>query len=527
MKKIICVLLTAVLLLAISGCGEYVEGSTATRDTYVEIDPGGVDINAQDTSTVTLLLNGLPITESPGLYEIFMNMEIYAQWSDGHTVVVSKFNEEGVAVASGLDGDYSVTLSDVPGDYTYNINGYTSDNNNRRINIDLYRILYGEGPGTGEYYPYIKEFSDVGVYEITIDSPEQVVMCRFAPGISGIYSIESWVSVAEDSVNPQYDHYYGSVAAVWYGYTIDDGGAEGNYTKNFKEIRTVSDDEIGNVFVFGVHASSKDGVYPIKVQVAVLRIGDMNDRYHKVYMVPQEELRQTLPGEGDFVDYWTLQSNGTYLLDSSKCRLWSKEDGGDGYYHIYDEVEYATTDGWGPTLYARITAPTIMGYALNQLEWMGNGNNMLTLSDGITFYSFKQMIEGFLSLATIHEGWDGSNYCVNICPCHKDEANPIWACEEYCETCHSLCTQVKPELYGKPGYANAVNGDGVYPVTEELKDFLLLFAECHNLFCDGTGDAEAEGLASDQYSMWLWAVGYYTGDKGGLCQMGDKIADQA
>lgn len=528
MRRIICLLLVLLLVFSLSACGEYVEGSVATRDTYVEIDPGGVDVNAQDTSTVTLKLNGMPIKENPSFYALYLEMDIYAQWTDGHTMVVSKFDEEGVAVATGLDGDYSVTLSDVPGDYTYNINGYTTTNDNRRIELDLYRILYGDGPGTDVYYPYIKELSDQGVYEITIDSPDQVVLCRFAPGVSGIYTIESWVSVAEDNINPQYDYWYGSPAWAVYGYTIDDGGAEGTYTKNFKDVRSVSEAELGNVFIFGIHASAKDGQYPIKVQVAVLKTGELEERYNKVFVVPQENLRQALDhkdadGNSLFTYYW--QSRGTSnLLDSEKCRLWRTEDGGDGYYHIYDEELYAANGGWGPTLYAQITSTTIMEYALNGVEWMGNGNNMLTLTENGVFYGYKQFIEGFESLITIHPPWEGSNYCVNNCPCHKDDPAPIvWACETFCEQCHSTCTQVLPELYGTPGYADAVNSDGVYPVTEELQRFLQLFAECHNLFCDGTGDAEANGLISDQDSMWLWCVGYYTDDEGGLCQMGEEI----
>ena len=538
MKKLICVLLCLATLLSLTACGEYVEGSTATRDTLVNINPDDVDPDAQDTSTVTLMLNGMPIAENPGFYMLYLEMEIYCQWFDGHTMVVSKFDEQGVAVATGLDGDYSVTLSDVPGDYTYNINGHMTTNDNRRIELDLYRILYGDGPGTDWAYPYVKEFSDQGVYEITIDSPDQVVMCRFAPGVSGIYTIESWVSVAEDNINPQYDYWYGSVAWAQYGYTVDDGGAEGTYTKNFKDVRTVDEDEIGNVFIFGIHATAKDGQYPITVQVAVLKTGEMSDRYSKTYMVPQEVLRYAKVGAGEFVNYWQLQSNGTYLLDDTKCKLWSVEDGGDGYYHIYDEELYAAHGGWGPTLYAQIvasgidpvtmecigTGATIMGYSLDRIEWMGNGNNMLTVVENGMYFSYKQFIEGFGSLSSIHNGWEGSNYCVNNCPCHKDDPAPItWACQSFCETCHSLCTQVLPELYGAPGYADAVNADGLYPVTEELKHFLQIFAECQNLFCDGTGDAEAKGLASDQDSMWLWAVGYYTGDPGGECQMGEIV----
>ena len=524
MKRLICLLLVLIMLLGLTACGEYTEGSTATRETYVEIPPDSVDPEDELTSSVTLMVNGMPIDQNPAFYVLYLEMEIYAQWYDGHTMVVSKFDEKGVALATGLDGDFAVTLSDVPGDYTYNINGHTTDNDNRRIEIDVYRILYGEGPGTDYMYPYVREFSDTGVYEITIDSPDQVIMCRFAPGISGIYTIESWVDVADDNVNPKYDYWYGSVAAAWYHHTVDDGGACGVYTKNFKDVRTISDEEIGNVFIFGVHASAKDGQYPIKVQVAVLRTGDFGDRYEKEVMLPEEELRQVPEHPDATLEYFWTRENGSIRLDASKCKLWRKEDGGDGYYHIYDEVVYAATNGWGPTLYAQISANTIMGYALNTLEWQGNGNNMLTIGSTLSkLYDYKQFIEGFESLATEHGGnFVGSCFCVKDCKCHK-ATDKILACQEFCENCLSICTQAKPEEYGTPGYADAVNSDGVYPVTEELQKFLQLFAESHNLFCDGTGAAEDKGLTSDQKSMWLWAVVYYSDDNGGACQLGSLI----
>ncbi len=74
MKKIICTMLCLCMLLALTACGEFTEGSMASRDTYVEIDPGDVDVNAEDTSTVTLMLNGLPISENPGFYMLYLEM---------------------------------------------------------------------------------------------------------------------------------------------------------------------------------------------------------------------------------------------------------------------------------------------------------------------------------------------------------------------------------------------------------------------------------------------------------------------
>lgn len=547
MKKLICFLLALSMMLTLAACGAYTEGSTATRDTFIQItDP--VDPEAEDVSSVTLTLNGRSIVENPGFYELFLSLDIYAQWSDGYTTVVAQFDEEGVARATSLDGDYHVTLlakrqgeeldsssafSQTIGDYTYNINGHSSTNDTREIEVPMYRILAGDGPGTDWMYPYVKELSDQGVYKITLDSPDQVVMCRFAPEFSGVYTIESWVSVADDNINPIYDRWYGSVAWASYGYSVDDGSAEGTYTKNFKDVRTVTDEEIGNVFIFGVHGTAKDGHYPIEVYISVLKTAELHERDEEIFMVPTD-LHYALDPKGDnpndpndrpaFLDYWQPQAGGTYLLDDSKCKLWPVEEGGDGFYHVYDPEMYPETNGWGPTLYARITSPTLAGYSLQNVEYMGQGNNMLTLKKGNIYHRYKQFIEGFKSLAEFRPNYGGSYYCVGDCQCHEDSGpNDMYACEEYCEGCSMDCTQVKPELYGTPGYANAVNSDGVYPVTEELKVFLQLFAECHNLFCDGTGQLEEEGLNSDQESMWLWAVGYYENDQGGKCEMGGLV----
>ena len=37
------------------------------------------------------------------------------------------------------------------------------------------------------------------------------------------------------------------------------------------------------------------------------------------------------------------------------------------------------------------------------------------------------------------------------------------------------------------------------------------------------GDAEQMGINADEASMWLWAVGYYSDDRGGKCEMGEIV----
>lgn len=58
-------------------------------------------------------------------------------------------------------------------------------------------------------------------------------------------------------------------------------------------------------------------------------------------------------------------------------------------------------------------------------------------------------------------------------------------------------------------YAQYVNGDGVYAVTEELKTFLQDFSVAQRYFNDGNGWAELNGYNSSEANQWLFDCGYY------------------
>lgn len=544
MKRSMYIFVALLLVVSLTACDAIKTtqpGTQATRPTYV-MDTVPEEIPEEELFTVTLHMNGKPITEDAYFHQIFKDLMakndgIYAQWNDGYSYYLAKFDENGVAKAAGLDGTFHVTLSALPGDYVYNVNDYYATNDERQIVIDVYRLLVSnQGDGTGWYYPLVMEFGELGVYEITIDSPEQVVKCRYTPDQSGIYQIASWESVAEDKVNPKVEVHYGTAGYVTEKprFILDDGGAEAEsgFCKNFSYTESLTDEEVGNVFCFGVRATAKDGIYPIKVKVAILRIGDATDYLHRVTMVPQETIRFALNHSG-FQYAWQAQSDGTWLQDASGFRLWSTEEGGDGFYHFYDEEKYASTGGWGPTLYAKISQPgMVLDVALNGIEWAGQGNSYLSLLKNGTSYNYKHFVEGFKSLAREHEGFTGSYYCSANCFCRdpnkeKNCPSQVKACKEGCVNCDAECRPCPEELYGAPGYADGANADGCYPVTQELKDFLQLYAACHAVFSDGMGDAEKLGINSDENSMWLWVVGYYADDQGGLCQMGAVVPDQS
>ena len=521
MKKMICAFMALLLMISLTGCGEYHQGVQGTRPS--ENKPSGpVNVNDKDVYSVTLMKDGQPYRP---------DMEIYAQWTDGYSYYTAKFDENGVAAVTGLDGDYTVTLSAVPVGYTYNTNGYQVSNDNRQIVVEVYRIYYGEGEGTGLYYPLIKSMSYYGVYEITINGPEDVVYCRFLPTEKGIFNIESWVNVAEDNINPKMDRYQGTLANVWYEETIEDGGSESKtgFTKNFQYTYTISAEEVGNQFTFGVRAVAKDGQYPVTVQVVIERLGDPPAKYFREYAVPKEVIRYAPKGQGAFV--WA--ENGGTMFDQRMYKLWPVAEGGDGYYHLYDEVQYAATNGYGPTLYAKISQASRYEAALNVVEYMGTGNNYLTVqTNANTYKSYKHFIEGYKPLAEVRitdaqSGDIGSYYCSGRCTCHGEAAIGMYtACKEGCSTCSDLCRQIPAALYGAPGYSDGCNSDGCYPVTEELKELLQEFAINRTFFVDGNGVVENDDvnpMDSDEESQWLAFCGFYAQDPGGLCQMGEKV----
>ena len=536
MKKFICAMMALLLVFSMTGCGELRQGVVGTRPSQPDAS-GPVDVGNEEAYTVTLMKDG---------YRYIPDMEIYAQWTDGYSYYTAKFDDSGVATMPGLDGDYTVTLSAVPYDYTYNTNGYKVSSDNRNIVIDIYRIYLGEGEGTGQYYPEIKDMSHYGVYNITVDGPDDVVYCRFLPGEKGIFNIESWVDTAEDNVNPKMDLYQGTAAFNWYAETIDDGGSQSKtgFCKNFKYTYTIMEEEVGNQFTFAVRATAKDGRYPVTVQVVIERLGDPPNKYFREMVVPEEVIRYApememqvgVDAEGNPImqkmDFVWAENGGT-MFDQRMYKLWKQEDGGDGYYHLYDAEKYAETGGYGPTLYAKITQASRYIAALSEVEYQGTGNKYLTqMTDASNYKNYKHFIEGYRALAEVRvvdtqAGTLGSYYCVGGCECHENiKVGDLTGCVDGCTKCDKNCMQVREELYGAPGYANGANTDGCYPVTEELKELLQMFAINRTFFVDGTGVVETHEqypMDSDEESQWLFCCGFYAQDPGGKCEMGEKV----
>jgi len=137
MRKIVlvCLLLCTLLL---SACGTYTPagngGNGGSGGTSGGGNGGGtiiVDPDDEDLFTVHLVYDGKK-------YVPTIAMEAF--WTDGFSYHRAPFEKDGVARVDGLDGDYRVTLSNVPEGFAYDPSAYVATNDGRHITIELYKI---------------------------------------------------------------------------------------------------------------------------------------------------------------------------------------------------------------------------------------------------------------------------------------------------------------------------------------------------------------------------------------------------
>lgn len=510
MNKAKAISLSALLLvicLIFTSCGEYVPailgGTNITDEGGSSDDP----INDENAFTVCLSYNGelyIPLTE------------IEVRWQDGVSYHSAKIGEDGFARVSGLDGEYKVTLSNVPEGYAYDPNAYVATNDKRNIVIEIYRTIEATGTGTGLYS--CLNVSATGPYVVDIQSEKTEVFFEFSPSKSGTYSVVSWTDATENEFNPICNYYGANRFFKTFQYAVDGGGAESSYTKNFKLEVEIADEMISDggqvTFTFSIKATSKNGKLPAKIYFAIMLDGEFSlSLSNPKIMVPQAELepQREYGDEYTFVGAEirkTVNGNTANIFDGSMYKLWPKSEGGDDYYHLYDPEAYPESHGYGPILYAFITRPCrFIDSALNTVELAGN--KMLTVSAGTENY--KLFIEGFNALLVDPPGDNGPYFCVTNCPCRNDSDCP-GACLESCEKCHPDCRPCPEEGMHHKGYADYCNSDGVYGVTQELKDFLQKLCVTQLLYFDGSGFVETHPtipIYAGEDDQWLFACGYY------------------
>ena len=535
-KRLVALVLTVCSLFSLAACEEYEQGGGGGGILGGIFGGGGDtgggsggDLNDDPTDdfTVTLTADGQPYKP---------RMEMQAYWNDGFSIHSATFDENGVARVDGLDGDYRVTLSEIPNEYTYNPNAHIATNDKRNITVELYTLNRLTGGGTGIYDCY--HFSKTGVYSAIIESADDAIYFQYAPDGSGTYSIESWMDVTADNVNPYVDVYGGNSQFKYYIKTTNDGGPVGSYTINFVHTVQIADENISTggqaTYTFAVKAETKSGQYPVTVTFAVKRNGGFelppSGGAAGSYMAPIKfDFSDFDVNDHEYGSEYALYypeyrlNSSTYVFDEERFKIWDKSKGGDGFYHLYDEEKYAATGGYGPILYAAITSTTrFLDKAISVIEYSNPGAaNLETQNAALSIggVNYKHFIEGYALLSTYGKINGGTYYCVTDCPCHKyDEQDPDsaldWACPEECTECNSNCRKCPAELIGKEGYASYANSDGMVPVTEEMKDFLYAFASKQQYFYDGKGYLDGRDWNGSYYqapggSEWLFACYYY------------------
>lgn len=407
MKKFLIILLSLVLIVFCVGCGSYqppiIDGSGSTSGSGGSGGTGSGGDNPNNPpdgptppeEEVIVFTVSLFVANSDGKLVRFIpdaSMNIKAQWEGADGIFIEPFDSLGVARAYGLDGEYRITLSDLPKDYTYNPNGIEADNDLRDINIELLPYTTTPDKKTSEYDCI--RLNTEGTYKVKLSKKTDLRHFEYQPQGAGIYTIESIVDITAGKINPRMIKYGGTIGFKWVEETVNDGGASGSYTKNFKwQIQLDDSSYVGNVWTFAISADVATGVdYPVDVYFKLTFVG----------LVPPLEIVQA---KGPFYNgpqptgtfQWSFfdNPNGTdsdgnnrYYTDSSlgangnpmRFRLnWTDYNGngefdewidlngdgkrdeneigleGDGFYHFYDPVIYADNDGWGPLLWTIIS----------------------------------------------------------------------------------------------------------------------------------------------------------------------------
>ncbi|MBE7088387.1 MAG: hypothetical protein E7370_02530 [Clostridiales bacterium] len=514
MKKLFLNLIAVLLAFTciFAGCGEYKPvtpggptdgGITPGGPTDGGTTPGGDNQEDLETFSVSLIYN-----DGTG-YVPFATLlrdpdsvsTIQARWTDGFTTKVANFanetdepaspeeGEEGEEVegeeeaeptitatkasVSGLDGDYKITLANLPKGYTYNPNIYRATNINKDIEIEIYRPTEPNTKRNGDGPYNCIEITRTTLYSITLESAQQKVYFEYMPTGNGEFSVESWVDTTANNVNPKIDVYHGSAVFKVYDRTINDGGAENSFTKNFRHEVAAAEEQIGSVFTFAVYAdirSSDEVSYPVTVTFLLKREDDFAIEPYgtKVINATEDFAEAPNPEGAELVDAWD-QIGGVNMLINDNYALCD-----DGYYHRVTRDLNGNITEVKELLFVHITSTVII--------WQDNAE-----------YGYPD------NFATIESA--GNKNLTVYYKIEKEDGTETFFGENH-------------KAFIENQYASFVNNDGLYPVTEEMQIFLQKFSISQRLFNDGNGLAESYGLDSGEYDQWLFACCYYTGYTG-------------
>lgn len=420
--------------------------------------------------------------------------EIYVVWRNLSIseTKTARVNRNGTATVEEVDGNYSVglaVLADAGTDnerfiytlqgYSYNPNIYFCDNDNRSVTITVVPLSKPtRGNGTTAYPGVtptdgIFEVSEMGTYRVEVPGESfdtnplnlnnrnpNLRFYQFIPTERGRYTIETWVSVYDNAVNPIVNIYYGTNTYKHLSEIVDDGGeaSTGGFTKNVKWSVEIGSEFIGNVFAFAIRAQSRSGEFPVSVDFSIQFESDWEYEHVPHDVKEAKEASKATPRESGTLVNAGASRNNVWEYRAAGYRYSSQ----DGYWHVYDETRYAETNGYGPALvvYLRVTPPFMFASDMS--------DKALTFEDLLS-------VEG-------DNPYEFGN----------EEGTLIYDYTEFIVA-----------------YVAACNADGVCYVTQEMKEFLQNYALGHQLFWDGLGSLESQGAYAEEEAMWLFACAYY------------------
>lgn len=271
---------------------------------------------------------------------------IYAQWTGSDGVYTAQVNAQGYAQVLDLDGEYRVTLSSLPENYTYDPNNNFVDNVNPDVTLEIKQILgkFNVNDGKGQYSQ--AHLTKLGTYRVSLGSKNDGIFFNFEPSQIGIYSIESWVDTTANVINPLVDEYIGQAEWNMKGRTVDDGGSESTYTKNFRMIKEVKNGEVGNTYIFAVHADTIGNNYPLTFDFTIKYEGKPPEIVEVYEEVKPQGPYNRAPNKDNPSGKFNYIYGTSRILDEDMV-IYNEED---KYYHVYNPQ----TKEMGAILYAKI-----------------------------------------------------------------------------------------------------------------------------------------------------------------------------
>ena len=166
-------------------------------------------LEAAGTHTITVKHQGkettftIVVTEPEAQKEYFTAKVLYpdgtpvtsgvtVQWCDAKGCNDAQVNEQGVATLEKEEGEFEVHLLSVPAGYTHDPHFYTSNTQNKNIEIKLVALsnLTGEGTTTN---PYVVSNSAYSV-TFTVEEKDSLKYFSFTPTETGNYNVKAYVS---------------------------------------------------------------------------------------------------------------------------------------------------------------------------------------------------------------------------------------------------------------------------------------------------------------------------------------------